>query len=327
MGSRDGSFSALHAANHVTGRRDGFDNGTMPCWGRVHVRRWPGGEGPAPSRPGSWRSTSSSSRCRHPPRGSRRHHPGSRPGTAVPGGPAVGRDEPGRRVYPRRRCASASGTTRSTPTSGCSRGRFAGPPDPESPGPARVPDREGARRRRQGRAPGPDLALHLRLGGQPDFGREGAAQGTWGLRGRATIPAGSPGIRLRLLRRPRVDRRPGRWRAPRRASVQGVPRVVAGARDGTRGGREPARSRARGRRLGRAPQRLAPPRAHPGRGGTATLEDCGSKNGTFLRGERIDAPRELSAGDEICLGQARLHFGVYAPDVSTRSDDRTARPA
>ena len=47
MGSRDGSFSALHAANHVTGRRDGFDNGTMPCWGRVHVRRWPGGEGPA----------------------------------------------------------------------------------------------------------------------------------------------------------------------------------------------------------------------------------------------------------------------------------------
>jgi mono/diheme cytochrome c family protein len=47
MGSRDGSFSALHAANHVTGRRDGLDNGTMPCWGRVHVRRWPGGEGPA----------------------------------------------------------------------------------------------------------------------------------------------------------------------------------------------------------------------------------------------------------------------------------------
>jgi hypothetical protein len=61
-------------------------------------------------------------------------------------------------------------------------------------------------------------------------------------------------------------------------------------------------------------------------GGTATLEDCGSKNGTFLRGERIDAPRPLNAGDEICLGQARLHFGVYSPDVSTRSDDRTARP-
>ena len=62
-------------------------------------------------------------------------------------------------------------------------------------------------------------------------------------------------------------------------------------------------------------------------GGTATLEDCGSKNGTFLRGERIDTPRELNAGDEICLGQARLHFGVYSPDVSTSSDDRTARPA
>ena len=47
IGARDGSFSALHVANHITGRRDGLDNGTMPCWGRVHVRRWPGGEGPA----------------------------------------------------------------------------------------------------------------------------------------------------------------------------------------------------------------------------------------------------------------------------------------
>ena len=47
IGSRDGSFSALHVANHVTGRRDGIDNGTMPCWGRVFAHRWPRGEGPA----------------------------------------------------------------------------------------------------------------------------------------------------------------------------------------------------------------------------------------------------------------------------------------
>jgi mono/diheme cytochrome c family protein len=46
-GARDGSFSALHVVNHIAGRRDGFDNGTMPSWGRVYARRWPGGEGPA----------------------------------------------------------------------------------------------------------------------------------------------------------------------------------------------------------------------------------------------------------------------------------------
>jgi len=47
IGTRDGSFNVLHVANHIAGRRDGRDNGTMPCWGRVLVRRWPGGEGPA----------------------------------------------------------------------------------------------------------------------------------------------------------------------------------------------------------------------------------------------------------------------------------------
>ena len=62
-------------------------------------------------------------------------------------------------------------------------------------------------------------------------------------------------------------------------------------------------------------------------GGRATIEDCGSKNGTFLRGERIAGPRELCAGDEFWLGRATLHFGVYATDASTRSDDSGERPA
>lgn len=46
--------------------------------------------------------------------------------------------------------------------------------------------------------------------------------------------------------------------------------------------------------------------------GEATLEDLGSKNGTFLRRERITSAR-LSDGDEIRLGTARLTFRIKAP--------------
>jgi hypothetical protein len=62
-------------------------------------------------------------------------------------------------------------------------------------------------------------------------------------------------------------------------------------------------------------------------GGQATIEDCGSKNGTFLHGERIEGPRELCAGDEIWLGRATLRFSVYTTDASTRSDVSGERPA
>jgi pSer/pThr/pTyr-binding forkhead associated (FHA) protein len=47
--------------------------------------------------------------------------------------------------------------------------------------------------------------------------------------------------------------------------------------------------------------------------GRAWLEDCGSKHGTFVGGERIAAPRPLSDGDTICLGQATLVFRVFEP--------------
>jgi hypothetical protein len=40
----------------------------------------------------------------------------------------------------------------------------------------------------------------------------------------------------------------------------------------------------------------------------ATLEDLGSKNGTFLRGQPVTARRELEDGDEICIGTAVLVF-------------------
>ena len=40
----------------------------------------------------------------------------------------------------------------------------------------------------------------------------------------------------------------------------------------------------------------------------AVLEDLGSKNGTFLRGQRIAAPVPLADGDDICIGAAVLVF-------------------
>jgi len=54
-------------------------------------------------------------------------------------------------------------------------------------------------------------------------------------------------------------------------------------------------------------------------GGQATLEDLGSKNGTFLRGKRLTAPAVLSDGDEILLGRVPMTFRVLPP-VSTRTE-------
>ncbi len=53
--------------------------------------------------------------------------------------------------------------------------------------------------------------------------------------------------------------------------------------------------------------------------GKATLEDLGSKNGTFLRGERLGSPVVLSDGDEILLGRVRMTFRVLPP-VSTQTE-------
>jgi DNA-binding winged helix-turn-helix (wHTH) protein len=53
--------------------------------------------------------------------------------------------------------------------------------------------------------------------------------------------------------------------------------------------------------------------------GKATLEDLGSKNGTFVHGRRLTMPAPLSDGDEIRLGQVRMTFRVLVP-VSTRTE-------
>jgi DNA-binding winged helix-turn-helix (wHTH) protein len=53
--------------------------------------------------------------------------------------------------------------------------------------------------------------------------------------------------------------------------------------------------------------------------GQAVLEDLESKNGTFLRGERLEGPAELVDGDEFQLGEVPVRFRRYAAPDSTRS--------
>jgi DNA-binding winged helix-turn-helix (wHTH) protein len=56
--------------------------------------------------------------------------------------------------------------------------------------------------------------------------------------------------------------------------------------------------------------------------GRAMLEDLGSKNGTFLRGERIDGPAELLEGDEFRLGDVPIRYRRRESPGSTRSVGR-----
>ncbi|HET7292165.1 MAG TPA: FHA domain-containing protein [Vicinamibacteria bacterium] len=52
-------------------------------------------------------------------------------------------------------------------------------------------------------------------------------------------------------------------------------------------------------------------------GGRAILEDLGSKNGTFVRGQRISAPTTLANGDVIRLGRVSMRVRIVRPDAST----------
>jgi DNA-binding winged helix-turn-helix (wHTH) protein len=49
----------------------------------------------------------------------------------------------------------------------------------------------------------------------------------------------------------------------------------------------------------------------------AVLEDCQSKNGTFVRGRRVTHPQPLADCDEIRLGHVRLLFRIMSLDAST----------
>jgi DNA-binding winged helix-turn-helix (wHTH) protein len=52
-----------------------------------------------------------------------------------------------------------------------------------------------------------------------------------------------------------------------------------------------------------------------------TIEDLGSKNGTFVRGARIEHPVELKDGDEVLLGTAALTVRIMRRDEDTATAD------
>lgn len=54
-------------------------------------------------------------------------------------------------------------------------------------------------------------------------------------------------------------------------------------------------------------------------GSQAVLDDPGSKNGTFRRGEKVTAPTPLADGDEIRVGTVAMTFRVIPPEDSTET--------
>jgi DNA-binding winged helix-turn-helix (wHTH) protein len=52
-------------------------------------------------------------------------------------------------------------------------------------------------------------------------------------------------------------------------------------------------------------------------GSEATLEDLGSKNGTYLNNESVTSPQPLKDGDRIRVGSFLLTFRVGPPNTST----------
>jgi DNA-binding winged helix-turn-helix (wHTH) protein len=52
-------------------------------------------------------------------------------------------------------------------------------------------------------------------------------------------------------------------------------------------------------------------------GGQALIEDLGSRNGTVVRGARVERPTPLRGGDEVRLGSVTLRFEVAGADEGT----------
>jgi DNA-binding winged helix-turn-helix (wHTH) protein len=51
----------------------------------------------------------------------------------------------------------------------------------------------------------------------------------------------------------------------------------------------------------------------------ATIEDLGSKNGTYVAGERVVAPQRLNDGDQIRLGTVVLRFRIPGLSAATET--------
>ena len=60
--------------------------------------------------------------------------------------------------------------------------------------------------------------------------------------------------------------------------------------------------------------------------GRATLEDLGSKNGTYLNGRAIERATLLSDGDRIQIGRAEMTIRELRPTGSTQTVSRMKRP-
>jgi DNA-binding winged helix-turn-helix (wHTH) protein len=56
-----------------------------------------------------------------------------------------------------------------------------------------------------------------------------------------------------------------------------------------------------------------------------TLEDLGSKNGTYLRGHKLDGEARLGDGDELRLGSVRLKFRKLSAEGSTDTASGSSR--
>jgi DNA-binding winged helix-turn-helix (wHTH) protein len=56
--------------------------------------------------------------------------------------------------------------------------------------------------------------------------------------------------------------------------------------------------------------------------GSIVLEDFGSKNGTFRRGERVTAPVQLDDGDQIGIGSLLMTFHRRSDTASTETQKR-----
>lgn len=56
--------------------------------------------------------------------------------------------------------------------------------------------------------------------------------------------------------------------------------------------------------------------------GAATLEDLGSKNGTFLGGKRLERPTPLGDGDDVAVGTAVLKLRAMNAERSTETVSR-----
>jgi len=54
-------------------------------------------------------------------------------------------------------------------------------------------------------------------------------------------------------------------------------------------------------------------------GESATLEDLGSKNGTLLRGKKVEGRAPLQDGDEIRIGTVPMTLRRFSPGVSTQT--------